>query len=66
MRTVGAWTLGVVAGVVVVILAGCGADRPDRADTVQGPTSSVQEKDAGRETVALTQQQVESGAAPVE
>lgn len=65
MRTMGTPTLGVVAGVVVVILAGCGADRPDRADTVQGPTSSVQE-DTGSETVALTRQQVESSLLTVE
>lgn len=50
--------------VLVVALAGCGADRPERADTVRGPTPTLQED--VEEAVALTQRQVESALLTVE
>lgn len=36
---------GLLIGVLAVVLAGCGADRPDRAETVPGPTASPPEND---------------------
>jgi hypothetical protein len=57
-------SLKILTMVLVVALAGCGADRPERADTVRGPTPTFQED--VEEAVALTQRQLESALLTVE
>jgi hypothetical protein len=57
-------SLKILTAVLVIALVGCGADRPERADTVRGPTPTLQEDVEEADT--LTQRQVESALLAVE